>query len=57
LLIADVVLNRGDKIINALSVILAEVVVAILYLLREHLLNTIEKVSDNKLFGVSRRSA
>jgi hypothetical protein len=57
LLIADVVLNRGNKIINTLSVILAEVIVAILYLLQEHLLNTIEKVSNNKLFSVSRRSA
>jgi hypothetical protein len=57
LLIIDVVLNRGNKIINALSVILAEVVVAILYLLQEHLLNTIEKVSNNKLFSVSCCSA
>jgi hypothetical protein len=57
LLIADVVLNRGNKIINALSVTLAEVVITVLYLLQEHLLNTIEKVSNNKLFSVSRRSA
>jgi hypothetical protein len=57
LLITDVVLNRGNKIINTLSVTLAKVVIATLYLLQEHLLNTIEKVSNNKLFSVSCCSA